>query len=64
MSDLDRQATGVPDAPQAERCEHCDGTGLVTIQYGGDGYGDKCCGLADADDQPCPECEGKGFIYG
>jgi hypothetical protein len=38
-------------------CERCHGTGLITIQYGGDGYGDKCCGLADADDQPCPSCD-------
>jgi hypothetical protein len=27
------------------------------ISYGGDGYGDKCCGLADADDQTCPSCD-------
>lgn len=37
-------------------CDFCNGSGLVTIQYGGDGYGDKCCARADADDQPCGEC--------
>lgn len=37
-------------------CKRCHGTGLVTIRYGGDGYGDRCAALADADDQPCPEC--------
>lgn len=41
--------------PEPE-CERCHGTGLVTISYGGDGYGDRCAGLADADDQPCPDC--------
>ncbi len=38
-------------------CERCNGTGLVTISYGGDGYGGRCAAMADADDQPCPECE-------
>jgi hypothetical protein len=37
-------------------CERCHGTGLVTIQIGGDGYGDKCCGVMDCDDQPCTSC--------
>lgn len=62
MSDLDRQATGVPDAPQAERCERCDGSGEVSVTIGGDGYGGKCCGEMDCEG-PCPDCEGKGFVY-
>jgi hypothetical protein len=37
-------------------CERCHGTGLVTLSYGGDGYGDRCSAMADADDQPCPDC--------
>lgn len=41
----------------ASECGRCNGTGLVTISYGGDGYGDRCAALADADDQPCPDCE-------
>lgn len=40
----------------AKECSRCDGTGIVSRQYGGDGYGDKCCALADADDQICPDC--------
>jgi hypothetical protein len=38
-------------------CSICNGSGLVTIQYGGDdnGYG-AAAALCDADDQPCPEC--------
>jgi hypothetical protein len=39
----------------ASECTECSGTGVVTRQYGGDGYGDRCAALADAD-QPCDEC--------
>lgn len=39
-----------------EVCGRCHGTGRVTISYGGDGYGDRCAAMADADDQPCPDC--------
>ena len=28
----------------------------VTITIGGDGYGNKCCGEMDCDDQPCTSC--------
>jgi hypothetical protein len=42
----------------ASECATCKGTGVVTRQYGGDGYGDRCAALADADDQPCQDCEG------
>lgn len=38
-------------------CEVCHGTGLYTITIGGDGYGDKCCGTMDCDDQPCTSCD-------
>lgn len=62
MSDLDRQATGVPDAPTAEQCERCGGTGEIHGTSGGDGYGNRCCGEFDWE-ATCPECEGKGFIY-
>lgn len=41
---------------EPEVCERCHGTGLVTISYGGDGYGNRCAAMADADDQPCPDC--------
>ncbi|MDB6104092.1 MAG: hypothetical protein JWO52_4091 [Gammaproteobacteria bacterium] len=41
----------------ASECSNCGGKGVVTRQYGGDGYGDRCAALADADDQPCDECE-------
>lgn len=40
-----------------EPCERCHGTGEVDFQIGGDGYGDRCCGLADVPGV-CPECEG------
>jgi hypothetical protein len=38
-------------------CEVCHGTGTYTITIGGDGYGDKCCGTMDCDDQPCQSCD-------
>ncbi len=41
----------------AKACANCGGTGLVSRQYGGDGYGNRCAGLADADDQKCEDCE-------
>lgn len=40
----------------ASECGECNGTGLVTKSYGGDGYGGRCAALADADDQPCSDC--------
>jgi hypothetical protein len=48
------------DPPSGEEeedtCETCGGSGLVTIfDYDGNG--------SDADDQPCPDCEGAGH-YG
>jgi hypothetical protein len=46
----------------SESCELCSGTGLVSFSYGGDGYGDRCAALADADDQPCPECDATGRV--
>jgi hypothetical protein len=42
---------------QAADCAECKGTGVVTKQYGGEGYGDRCAALADADDQSCSDCE-------
>jgi hypothetical protein len=48
------QAHGGPAAPV---CARCKGTKLVTISHGGDGYGDRCAAQADADDQPCPDCQ-------
>jgi len=39
-----------------EECDRCNGRGLISITIGGDGYGDRCCGTMDCDDQPCPEC--------
>lgn len=41
----------------ASECSECNGTGLRTISYGGDGFGNRCAARADADDQPCPDCE-------
>lgn len=41
----------------ASECAECNGTGLISRSFGGDGFGDRCAALADADDQPCPECE-------
>ena len=46
------------DAPKIEQCERCDGTGLITRTFGGSGDPEW-----DADDQPCPECDSKGFVY-
>ena len=46
--------------PEPEVCERCHGTGLVTISYGGDGYGNRCAAMVDADDQPCGDCDGTG----
>jgi hypothetical protein len=37
-------------------CEFCGGTGLRSVTIGGDGYGDRCCGTMDCDDQPCGFC--------
>lgn len=56
-----RLITAAPDLlalahQYASECSECGGTGLVTKSYGGDGYGDRCAALADADDQPCPDC--------
>ena len=42
-----------------DKCLTCNGTGVVNIQYGGDGYGDRCAALADAEG-PCPDCDGTG----
>jgi DnaJ-class molecular chaperone len=40
----------------ASECAECDGTGIVSRQIGGDGYGDRCAGVADVE-APCPDCE-------
>lgn len=40
----------------ATHCKRCRGTGLITLSYGGDGYGGRCAARADADDQICPDC--------
>jgi hypothetical protein len=39
----------------ASECTGCDGKGVITKQYGGDGYGDRCAALADAE-QSCEDC--------
>lgn len=39
----------------AAECQRCGGTGSVSVQYGGDGYGSKCSALADGE-KPCPRC--------
>lgn len=40
-------------------CETCHGEGAVETTIGGDGYGDRCAGLADVP-IVCPDCEGTG----
>lgn len=56
--DLDRIDLTESRADESrDDCDVCHGTGLVTITYGGDGYGDRCCGEHDADDQRCPACQ-------
>lgn len=47
-------------SPSEEVCETCNGRRFITISYGGDGYGNRCAALADADDQPCPDCNPNG----
>lgn len=42
------------------RCSACDGEGYYEKEIGGDGYGDRCCGLADVP-VICNMCEGTGF---
>ena len=44
-------------------CERCAGTGEVSGSYGGDGYGDRCCGIVDYEG-PCPDCRGEGVLIG
>lgn len=47
---------------RVRQCPDCDGTGLgPEIQIGGDGYGGRCCALADVPSQ-CPRCKGTGVI--
>lgn len=42
-----------PDCEERLECEHCGGTGLVTL------YGVMVGGVVgDADEQPCPHCGG------
>lgn len=44
------------------KCPACNGTGEgPEIQIGGDGYGDRCCALADVP-SACSECGGSGEI--
>lgn len=41
-------------------CEACQGTGEgPDITIGGDGYGDRCCGLMDVP-TVCFDCDGTG----
>ncbi len=42
-------------------CGACRGTGEVERQIGGDGYGDRCCALADVP-CVCSECNGTGKV--
>lgn len=56
-AERDLERIDATEARADEVCDVCHGSGLVTRQYGGDGYGDRCCGLADADDQPCTACQ-------
>lgn len=36
-------------------CERCHGTGEIEREIGGDGYGNRCAGVADVP-LVCPEC--------
>ena len=45
--------------PEVHDCERCEGTGEISGSYGGDGYGDRCCGWVDYE-APCPDCKGTG----
>ena len=42
-------------------CPECKGHGTVESTIGGDGYGDRCCGLADVEVY-CSECGGEGLV--
>ena len=50
------QGTGEVEVP---KCELCRGTGEIETQIGGDGYGNRCCALADVP-CVCPDCDGTG----
>lgn len=42
--------------PEAETCEWCAGAGYITETV-------QCGGIeVDADDQPCPDCTGRGWM--
>lgn len=43
-------------------CEACKGKGEYEAQIGGDGYGDRCCALADVP-CVCPGCDGVGYVH-
>jgi hypothetical protein len=50
---FDMRTVPPSDEEEEDTCDTCHGTGLVTI-YNYDGAG------SDADDQPCPDCQGIG----
>jgi hypothetical protein len=39
----------------ASECAECHGSGVVSRQIGGDGYGGRCAAIADVEDD-CSEC--------
>ena len=41
-------------------CEECNGSGVRHATIGGDGYGDRCCALMDAEVECC-FCDGSGL---
>jgi len=58
---VDAFVAGHPELTDNNKCPDCDGKGEYEAQIGGDGYGDRCCALADVM-CVCPTCKGTGRV--